>query len=149
MQRDRDEYLLGFLRDHAAPCPSCGYELRGLQSPTCPECGERLVLRVGAEQPRMLLLLLSIVPGASGLIFGLLMSAALLSRILEGRSIGRTDYTFWTVYIFSWFMALVTVVLIARPRRFMGFSLRIRSGITAEILLASLIFAVWLFTVLR
>lgn len=35
---DRDE-LIAILADHDAWCPACGYNLRGLKSITCPECG--------------------------------------------------------------------------------------------------------------
>jgi hypothetical protein len=28
-----------YLARHDVPCPSCGYNLRGLEKPVCPECG--------------------------------------------------------------------------------------------------------------
>jgi hypothetical protein len=36
--------LASFLAEHDAPCPLCGYNLRGVESDRCPECGERLEL---------------------------------------------------------------------------------------------------------
>jgi len=33
-------------------CRSCGYNLRGLESDCCPECGDRLALRVSLAEPR-------------------------------------------------------------------------------------------------
>ncbi len=36
----RKEMLRVFLAEHDAPCPACGYNLRGLTEATCPECGE-------------------------------------------------------------------------------------------------------------
>jgi len=44
--------LLEFLRDRNVPCPLCGYNLRGLLSARCPECGRDLELRVGLAEPR-------------------------------------------------------------------------------------------------
>lgn len=33
------EELLIYIKDHGAPCAKCAYELRGLESVQCPECG--------------------------------------------------------------------------------------------------------------
>lgn len=33
-------------------CPLCEYNLRGLLSPRCPECGRDLELRIGLSEPR-------------------------------------------------------------------------------------------------
>jgi hypothetical protein len=45
--------LSTFLADRDAPCPCCGYSLRGLTSDRCPECNESLALRVGLAEPRL------------------------------------------------------------------------------------------------
>ena len=34
-----DKSLVQFLATHDAPCPKCGYNLRSVESLTCPECG--------------------------------------------------------------------------------------------------------------
>jgi hypothetical protein len=34
-----DPRLIRLLLERDIPCPGCGYNLRGLESPTCPECG--------------------------------------------------------------------------------------------------------------
>ena len=47
------EYLRQFLAERDEPCPSCGYNLRGLTGETCPECGEALELRVGMVEPKL------------------------------------------------------------------------------------------------
>ena len=56
------DLLLQFLheRDHA--CPRCGYNLRNLTQPVCPECRETLNLKVGVQRVRLLWLLLAIAP---------------------------------------------------------------------------------------
>lgn len=46
------DLLLEFLLERDAPCPQCGYNLRNLTSDTCPECGEKLQLRVNLVEPK-------------------------------------------------------------------------------------------------
>lgn len=41
-----------FLAERDVPCPGCGYNLRGLESPACPECNEALELRITLAEPR-------------------------------------------------------------------------------------------------
>ena len=36
--------LTAYLSTHDAPCPGCGYSLRGLASDICPECGRSLAI---------------------------------------------------------------------------------------------------------
>lgn len=45
-----DELLRAYLATHDAACAGCGYGLRGLTGPACPECGEALMLGVGARE---------------------------------------------------------------------------------------------------
>ena len=35
------DLLAQYLSSHDAPCPACGYNLRGLTESRCPECGYR------------------------------------------------------------------------------------------------------------
>lgn len=43
--------LIEFLRERNAWCPACRYNLRGLTTPRCPECGRELRLSVGVTEP--------------------------------------------------------------------------------------------------
>lgn len=44
--------VAAYLASRDAPCPGCGYNLRGLTGSACPECGKPLELRlVGATEP--------------------------------------------------------------------------------------------------
>lgn len=47
------DQLRVFLAETDAPCPNCGYNLRGLSSGVGPECNQPLVLRVGLDEPRL------------------------------------------------------------------------------------------------
>jgi hypothetical protein len=55
--------VVAFLAGRSAPCPRCGYDLRDIQSPRCPECGEPLVLRIGSPRARFGWLVVAMAPG--------------------------------------------------------------------------------------
>lgn len=94
-----DEQVLGtFLSTRDVPCPSCGYNLRGINSPVCPECAEPLALRVGFARDTTRALLAAILPpavvGGAGLclvscflIVSLFMSSAVLSHAATGEGV--------------------------------------------------------------
>lgn len=50
---NQTELLRMFLAQGDVPCPSCGYNLRGLAVPHCPECNQELTLRVNLAEPRL------------------------------------------------------------------------------------------------
>ncbi len=60
---DEIEMLLAFVRDRDASCPNCGYNVRDLTKPICPECQEELLLAVGARIYPIIWLLITIAPG--------------------------------------------------------------------------------------
>lgn len=89
--------LVSFLRSHDAPCPACGYNLRGLEwrgletptptptGPVCPECRQALVLTVGLDRPRFGWLLVAMAPGMFSGAAGLLLSGLIvLVAVTEG-----------------------------------------------------------------
>jgi hypothetical protein len=48
-----DDVLFIFLAGRDVACPLCRYNLRGLASPRCPECGRELCLTIGLVEPRI------------------------------------------------------------------------------------------------
>lgn len=60
---DEGEMLLAFVRARDVACPLCGYNLRDLTRPTCPECRQALRLCVGAQKAPVGALLLAVAPG--------------------------------------------------------------------------------------
>jgi hypothetical protein len=54
--------LIEFLAERDAPCPRCGYNLRNLTQPACPECNADLMLKVGLQHPVVHWLLLTLAP---------------------------------------------------------------------------------------
>ncbi len=76
---DETEHLLAFLRNRDAECPSCGYNLRDLTKPICPECKEALVLKVGSRTYPIRWLLITIAPGIfTGIMVGVMVVVAAL-----------------------------------------------------------------------
>jgi len=70
---DETELLLEFLRDRDAACPACGYNLRDLTRPVCPECREALALHVGYQKPRIGPFVATIAPSIFSGICGVIM----------------------------------------------------------------------------
>jgi hypothetical protein len=52
-RRPSPELLRNYLETHDAPCPVCGYNLRGVAMVTCPECDAPIELVVGSSQYRL------------------------------------------------------------------------------------------------
>ncbi len=48
-----DPLLIEFLAERSVACPVCGYDLRLLQRPECPECGETIALRIMPREPHL------------------------------------------------------------------------------------------------
>jgi hypothetical protein len=53
MNNAQPNELADYLSRNDAPCPNCGYNLRGLATDLCPECRERLALQVAVPDPRL------------------------------------------------------------------------------------------------
>lgn len=82
----QEQLRLEFLRNRDVDCPVCGYNLRNLSSPRCPECGETLELKIGASEPRRILLFTGLVGLAMGAGFSGLMLLYPLIQIMRGGS---------------------------------------------------------------
>lgn len=48
-----ERQLLHYIADRDVPCPVCGYNLRALTVPRCPECGHEVVLGIRLVEPYM------------------------------------------------------------------------------------------------
>jgi hypothetical protein len=88
--------LREFLELTDEPCPACGYSLRGLQAGACPECGERLSLRIGLVEPRLGLYLTGLVGLACGLGFnGMILAWWMYELLFTDFPMGLEDA--WTL----------------------------------------------------
>jgi hypothetical protein len=64
---DRSDMLRAFLAAQDIECPSCRYNVRGLRTDVCPECNQKLTLRLALTEPR----LAGFIAGLAGLTSGL------------------------------------------------------------------------------
>jgi len=102
--------LLDFVRERDAPCPRCGYNLRNLTGVVCPECEERLELRVGVQRFRIVWLLIGLAPGTFCGIFGGILAIVIPVLIIkEGlpASIPPGAYALALFFALSGFSTLV------------------------------------------
>ncbi len=101
--------LLAFLADRDVPCPMCGYNLRNLTRPQCPECRKDLALTVGVKKLNFLWLLATITPGLfSGISAGLLLIPMTITTFLGG----PPPWPFHVLDAFGWLSGLAALLLI-------------------------------------
>jgi DNA-directed RNA polymerase subunit RPC12/RpoP len=73
--------LREYLADRDVPCPQCAYNLRALTGDTCPECGDRIILRVGLVEPRQAALIAGLIALACGAGFNAMLLIVVLIEI--------------------------------------------------------------------
>ena len=133
--------VVAFLRDRDFPCPLCGYNLRCLTTPRCPECGRELRLTIGLVDPfvRAWITLAAASSASAGL--GVFFALMLLRAGWPDR--GRLSVANCVIVYFIATIPLALAVLVAR-RRFM----RLRSAVQWRMALAMVIVSVGLMAVL-
>ena len=113
------EMLLEFLRDHEAPCPLCGYNLKAVTRPICPECGQELVLAVGAARVRLGWLMAAVAPGFFSGIAAVFALVPIVVPPLFG-GVKRIPLTLIGVDLFGWCSGIFAIVLAAKRHRFLA-----------------------------
>lgn len=90
------DLLPTFLAGRDVACPACGYNLRGLREPRCPECGEAIALRVGLVEPRQAAGITGLIGLAAGAgMNGLLLGYAMIRVVFFRDSFGGMDAFLW------------------------------------------------------
>ncbi len=115
------ELLLEFLREHEAPCPLCGYNLKALTRPICPECGQELVLAVGAAQLRLRWLLAAVAPGFFSGIAAVFVLIPIVARLIFGD--GRMSWPLVPLDLFGWCSGIFAILLGIKRHRFLALAL--------------------------
>lgn len=106
------DLLLTFIAERDVPCPACGYNLRQLTQPACPECGLTLKLSVGSDTPfkrvwAITLCLNAMIAGAG--VFFLLISIA-----AGGPPLDEALEYFWYFAAMAWIPAPLIIFALRR-----------------------------------
>lgn len=109
--------LLDFLREHDAACPVCGYNLKALPRPICPECRQDLVLTVGVGRLRLGWLLAALAPG---FFCGFAACFVLLPTVGIYLDDGVFFPPFVGAVLFGWCSGLFALALVLRANRFIA-----------------------------
>jgi hypothetical protein len=112
------ELLLEFLREHDAACPVCGYNLRALTRPICPECGQELVLAVGAARLRLGWLFAALAPGFFSGIAAVFVLIPIVARLIFGD--GRMSWVLNGLDLFGWCSGVFAILLAVKRHRFLA-----------------------------
>src|SRR3954469_7354920 len=115
-ETSRTRMLLDFVREHDADCPICGYNVRALTQPICPECGNELMLTVGAAHPHLGWLLAAVAPGFFSGIAAAFLLVMILARLLFGDH--KMSLTLNVLDLFGWCSGVFAVILAIKRRRF-------------------------------
>ncbi len=94
-RREADPLLVSFLASRDVRCPACGYNVRGVRAPACPECDEPLELALLGTDRALGGWLLAIVACALACGADLLAAALFLAQIISlGGLIGGPVFRF-------------------------------------------------------
>ncbi|XAM01564.1 hypothetical protein OT109_09230 [Phycisphaeraceae bacterium D3-23] len=108
--------LLDYVAQREVPCPRCGYNLRGLTQPSCPECGNGLVLSVGSSSPlnRAWLTMLAalLLPAGIGL-FGCIGVAMAMQYISPGDLVPRDAEQAFAMFAVGYTIACIPLSISA------------------------------------
>lgn len=115
--------LLDFLSDNDAACPLCGYNLRALTRPVCPECKHDLTLTVGLAGGRLRLgwLLAALAPGIFCGIAACLLAIPTTAVYFED---GVVVWPFVGGVLFGWCSGIFAIILAVKRIRFLAQSSR-------------------------
>lgn len=117
------EMLLEFLRDHDAACPptcpACGYDVRALTTPICPECKHELTLTVGLWGGRLRLdwLFIALAPGFFSGIAACFVLIPIVGMFFED---GTLALPLIGLDLFGWSSGLFAILLIMKRNRFIA-----------------------------
>jgi hypothetical protein len=111
--------LAPYLSDQDHPCPTCGYNLRGLTRDTCPECSQVLRLSIHVERPRLPVIALAVLALGVGAGFGALVLLGLIAKSVDS---GAPLAPLWAragwfaAAAIGWHASLILVLSLARRR---------------------------------
>lgn len=110
-----DQLLLEYLQANDAPCPICGYNVRRLTRPVCPECRHRLRLTVGVSDVSLKWFLAAIVPGVFSGIAATFLAIPIIVSPLAGN--GSAPGFIIATDVFGFASGAAALLMMANRRR--------------------------------
>ena len=114
----KQQMLLDFLRENDAECPLCGYNVRALTRPTCPECKQDLVLTVGTARLRLRWLFAAVAPGFFFGIAAFFVLIPIFGRLFFGDGVLMPVPIMMD--LFGWCSGLFAIFIIRKRIRFLA-----------------------------
>jgi len=144
-----DTLLLAFLRARSIPCPRCAYDLRDIQRPQCPECGEPLILKVGSPRSHFGWLILAMAPGCFSGVAAALLAFPLFRFFTAPQGPPWPLYAAW---VFGCLSAVAVYFMYRARHRILALPTRAQAGLAAAVwflhvlAFAALIWTMWYVT---
>ncbi len=140
-----DAILILYIRERGGDCPSCDYDLAGLSTSTCPECGERLVLRVGLAEPRLACFITGLVGFGTGLGFCTILFFYFIWMVVSARSFSPNLTDCVPLLMGTLVLGVLLAGWIGFRRRLGRLQRSTRWGIAIGSFFLSCAFALWFF----
>jgi hypothetical protein len=139
-----DLMLVNWLKDRDAACPLCGYNIRGLISPRCPECGQALRLSVSLAEPYLkawIALIAALLPTAGvgaivifGFFYSIVEEGVSISMMFGGMRLGEGFLILFVVGCVP-----LSIAAVIFRRRFLRFSREMQGGLASTAWIAVVI----------
>lgn len=126
---EADDLLLRFVAERDIDCPRCGYNVRRLTRPICPECEEPLTLALKSRRMHIGWLMTAVAPG----FFSGIAAVLLLIPLVMQSGGGGVPAEAVLLLLFGFGSGIVAVVLSSRYRRFIRLSEALQAGIATII----------------
>ncbi|MCZ6834147.1 MAG: hypothetical protein O7G85_00080 [Planctomycetota bacterium] len=117
VHRETTTLLLEFVHDRDVQCPKCGYNIRNLTNPICPECQEDLELTVGLVKVRFEWLIVTLIPSAFSGICALILLVPILVALKTNAGLIPTGVI--VLDSFGWLSGGIGIGLFLKRRQFM------------------------------
>jgi len=110
-------HLLAFLHGRDVLCPLCGYNLRDLTEPRCPECRQDLALTVGVTRLRFGWLIVTIIPSMFSAVAAGLLLIPMLGVLLAG--VERPPWPVVAAETFGWLSTIAALLVLHKRYLFL------------------------------
>ncbi len=126
-----DRLLVEFLESNDAPCPVCGYNVRRLTRPVCPECQHHLQLTVGASDVSLRWFLAMIAPGVFSGIAAVFLAIPIIVSPLAGN--GAAPGFIVATDAFGFVSGAAALIMMARRRRLVAMHVAAQQRLMAAV----------------